>query len=105
MKTLRIILAATLLGVPALNAQLVADGATNTLSNVTTNIPGSVTVGANGSFTLLVLSNNCLVTNSGVGAIGQNTTAILVKQANGFDIITKSDLIYFLTRQNGDSRH
>ena len=75
MKTLRIILAATLLGVPALNAQLVADGATNTLSNVTTNIPGSVTVGANGSFTLLVLSNNCLVTNSGVGAIGQNTTA------------------------------
>ena len=38
-------------------------------------------------------------------AIGQNTTAILVKQANGFDIITKSDLIYFLTRQNGDSRH
>src|SRR5262245_31761656 len=38
-------------------------------------------------------------------AIGQNTTAILVKQPNGFDIITKSDLIYFLTRQNGDNRH
>jgi cystathionine beta-synthase len=38
-------------------------------------------------------------------AIGHNTTAILVKQANGFDIITKSDLIYFLTRQNGDNRH
>jgi len=36
--------------------------------------------------------------------IGQNTTAILVKQAHGFDIITKSDLIYFLTRQNGDKR-
>jgi cystathionine beta-synthase len=38
-------------------------------------------------------------------AIGHNTTAILVKQANGFDIITKSDLIYFLTRTNGDNRH
>jgi len=38
-------------------------------------------------------------------AIGHNTTAILVKQASGFDIITKSDLIYFLTRQNGDKRH
>jgi cystathionine beta-synthase len=36
--------------------------------------------------------------------IGHDTTAILVKQANGFDILTKSDLIYFLTRQNGDKR-
>jgi len=37
-------------------------------------------------------------------AIGHDTTAILVKQAHGFDILTKSDLIYFLTRQNGDKR-
>ena len=37
-------------------------------------------------------------------AIGHNTTAILVKQTRGFDIITKSDLIYFLTRQNGSKR-
>jgi cystathionine beta-synthase len=37
-------------------------------------------------------------------AIGHDTTAILVKQARGFDIITKSDLIYFLTRQNEAKR-
>ena len=30
------------------HAQIVADGATNTLSNVTTNITGHVTVGTNG---------------------------------------------------------
>ena len=36
--------------------------------------------------------------------VGHETTAILVKQANGYDIITKSDLIYFLTRQNGTNR-
>jgi len=36
--------------------------------------------------------------------IGHDTTAILVKQAHGYDIITKSDLIYFLTHQNGDKR-
>ena len=29
----------------------------------------------------------------------RETPAILVKQASGFDIITKSDLIFFLTRQ------
>ena len=32
-------------------AQVVNDGATNTLSNVTTNITGDVTVGTNGSLT------------------------------------------------------
>jgi cystathionine beta-synthase len=36
--------------------------------------------------------------------IGHETTAILVRQAHGYDIITKSDLIYFLTRQNDDKR-
>ncbi len=40
------------------------------------------------------------VTNS----IGHETTAVLVKRAQGYDIITKSDLIFFLTRQNGDKR-
>jgi cystathionine beta-synthase len=30
------------------------------------------------------------------------TPAILVKRATGFDIITKSDLIFFLTKQKGD---
>ncbi len=57
------------------HAQIVADGATNTLSNVTTNITGDVTVGTNGSFTLLVLSNNALLTNSANGIIGLNATA------------------------------
>ena len=39
------------------------------------------------------------ITNS----IGHDTTAILVKHSGGFDIITKSDLIYFLTRQKVNS--
>ncbi|HEX5223250.1 MAG TPA: hypothetical protein VFZ59_27065, partial [Verrucomicrobiae bacterium] len=55
-------------------AQVVADGATNTLSNTTNNF-ASVTVGTNGSFTLLTLSNNALLTNSGNGTIGLNITA------------------------------
>jgi fibronectin-binding autotransporter adhesin len=58
----------------ASHAQVVADGATNTLSN-TTNSFASVTVGTNGSFTLLTLSNNALLTNSGNGTIGLNVTA------------------------------
>jgi cystathionine beta-synthase len=37
-------------------------------------------------------------------AVGHDTTAILVKQATGYEIITKSDLIFFLTRQNGNKR-
>src|SRR5947207_776655 len=63
------------LTVSPLRAQLVADGATNTLANVTNTITGDVTVGTNGSFTLLVLSNNALLTNSLNGTIGLNTTA------------------------------
>src|SRR5687767_6998876 len=58
-----------------LDAQVVNDGATNTLSNVTNSFPGDVTVGTNGSFTLLVLSDNSLLTNSGHGVIGRNATA------------------------------
>ena len=61
--------------VSSLHAQLVADGATNTLSNVTNTITGDVTIGTNGSFTLLVLSDNALLTNSANGTIGLNTTA------------------------------
>lgn len=56
-------------------AQLVADSTTAVLSDITTNVSGIVAVGLNGSFTLLVLSNNCLVTNSGSLFIGQNVTA------------------------------
>ncbi len=60
---------------PPLRAQLVPDGATATLANVTNTFTGGVTVGTNGSFTLLVLSNDCLLTNAGSSTIGQNATA------------------------------
>ncbi len=75
MKTLRAILAATLVTAPTLRAQLVNDGASVTLANVATNITGTVTVGTNGPFTLLTLSDNALVTNSLNGVIGRNSTA------------------------------
>src|SRR5207244_2144678 len=71
----RIIVTAMLLFVPAARAQVVNDGETKTLANVTTNITGTVTVGTNGSFTLLVLSDNALLTNSANGVIGRNSNA------------------------------
>jgi T5SS/PEP-CTERM-associated repeat protein len=74
MKTRRLLLA-SLLAADTLRAQLVNDGATNTLSNVTNTITGDVSVGTNGSFTLLVLSDNVLLTNSVNGIIGRNATA------------------------------
>ena len=58
-----------------INAQVVADGATNTLSNTTNTFTGDVTVGTNGSFTSLVLSDNALLTHSAHGVIGLNFTA------------------------------
>jgi hypothetical protein len=70
MKTSPTILAVMLIAAPGLRAQIVNDGATNTLSNVTKAFTGDVTVGTNGSFTLLVLSNNSLLTNSANGVIG-----------------------------------
>jgi predicted transcriptional regulator len=36
--------------------------------------------------------------------MNRDTSAILVKQHGGFDIITKSDLIFFLTRKDGSER-
>src|SRR5438874_8251941 len=45
MKTSPIILAAMMIAAPALHAQLVADGATNTLINVTNTFTGDVIVG------------------------------------------------------------
>src|SRR5438093_9962234 len=71
----RIVLIALLLFVPAVRAQIVADGATNTLSNVTNTFTGDVTVGTNLSFTLLVLADNALLTNSVNGVIGLNLSA------------------------------
>src|SRR5258708_1465958 len=69
------VFAALLCAVLPLHAQIVADGATNTSNNVPNTFPGDVTVGTNGSFTLLVLSDNSLLTNSGSGIIGLNATA------------------------------
>ena len=57
------------------HAQLVADGATATLNNVTNNIAGSVTVGTNGSFTSLILTNGALLTNTLDGFIGVGSGA------------------------------
>jgi fibronectin-binding autotransporter adhesin len=56
-------------------AQIVNDGATNTLNNITNLVTGEVTVGTNGSFTLLVLTNNTLLSNSGNAYIGRNAGA------------------------------
>jgi len=58
-----------------LHAQVVADGQTNTLDNVTNTLVGNVVVGTNGSFTLLNIINGALLTNSGNGYIGSNVTA------------------------------
>jgi T5SS/PEP-CTERM-associated repeat protein len=58
-----------------LRAQVVPDGASVTLANITNTITGSVTVGTNGAFTLLTLSDNALLTNSAHGVIGRNATA------------------------------
>src|SRR5215510_5284763 len=69
------ILAVFAMATPALRAQVVNDGATNTLSNTTNSFIGDVTVGTNGSFTLLVLSNNSLLTNSINGVIGRDASA------------------------------
>src|SRR5205823_9541520 len=71
----QLILAALLLIAAPLRAQLVNDGATNTLSNVTNSFSSNVTIGTNGLFTLLVLSNNTLLSGSADVIIGRNATA------------------------------
>jgi T5SS/PEP-CTERM-associated repeat protein len=64
------------LGAPSeTSAQLVADGETNVLDGVATNIVGNLMVGTSNSFTLLVLTNGATVTNTGFGIIGNNATA------------------------------
>ena len=60
---------------PAARAQLVADGTSAVLSAVTTNVAGDVTVGTNGSFTLLRFTNSAVVNNTGAGYIGLLATA------------------------------
>jgi len=67
-------------------AQFVADGTTNTLDSVTNFIAGDVTVGNNGPFTLLILTNSALLTNSGHGYLGRhpgaNANAVRLDGAN-----------------------
>ena len=75
MKSVSLVLGCLIVTAPVLLAQPVNDGATNTLSNSTNTITGGVTVGTNGSFTLLVVSNNALLTNTTFGSIGANATA------------------------------
>jgi len=70
-----LVLALALLSARSLCAQVVSDGAINTLDNVTNTFAGDVTVGTNGSFTLLILTNNALLTNSGHGYLGRNAGA------------------------------
>src|SRR6266446_2224981 len=60
---------------PLSQAQIVNDGATATLNHVTNTISGSIIVGTNGPFTLLILTNGTLLTNSGNGTIGLNAGA------------------------------
>src|SRR5881628_2949861 len=70
--TLVLLCLALLLAAFSADAQIVNDGATNTLSNVTNSFTGDVTVGTNGSFTLLILTNNALLTNGFDGILGRN---------------------------------
>src|SRR5690348_6456721 len=58
-----------------IHAQLVNDGATATLNHATNTVTGGLIIGTNGSFTLLVLTNGALLTNSGSSYIGVNATA------------------------------
>src|SRR5689334_3559690 len=71
----RIILAAMLLIFSAARAQIVNDGGTRTLLNETNSITGDVIIGTNAPFTLLVLSDNSLLTNSANGVISLNASA------------------------------
>ncbi len=75
MRTSPFILTVLLLANHSLRAQFVNDGATNTLSDVTNVVAGGVTVGTNGTSTLLVLASNCLLTNTGLSQIGLNVSA------------------------------
>jgi T5SS/PEP-CTERM-associated repeat protein len=59
----------------SLEAQLVADGTTNILDGISTNIAGTISIGTNGSFTLLVLTNGATASISSTGSIGFNATA------------------------------
>ncbi len=79
MKTLNVVLIVLVLILSSLalplHAQLVADGATSTINTTSTNVTGNLTIGTNGSFTSLVITNGGAVTNSSSGIIGLNVTS------------------------------
>jgi len=55
--------------------QLVSDGQTRVINNATNTVNGNLTVGTNGSFTALILTNHGVVIQSGFASIGLNTSA------------------------------
>jgi T5SS/PEP-CTERM-associated repeat protein len=55
--------------------QLVSDGQTRVINNATNAVTGDLTVGTNGSFTALILTNHGVVIHSGFGCIGLNSSA------------------------------
>jgi T5SS/PEP-CTERM-associated repeat protein len=59
-----------------LRGQLVPDGATATISGFSTNLTGNLTIGTNGIFTTLGITNTGTVTNSGNGYIGRNGVSL-----------------------------
>jgi fibronectin-binding autotransporter adhesin len=65
---------AAIVPLPSL-AQLVADGATNTISGFTTNLIGDLIIGTNAPFTRLIIQNAGVVTNSGDAYLGYNFTS------------------------------
>ena len=67
--------AALMCGRTSVRAQLVADGATNTIDGYSTNLIGDLIVGTNGSFTLLRILDGGTVTSSRHGYVGQNFTS------------------------------
>jgi T5SS/PEP-CTERM-associated repeat protein len=56
-------------------AQLVSDGQTEVLDGIITNVSGNLTIGTNGTFTALIITNGAAVTNSGSTIIGLNASA------------------------------
>ena len=75
MKSCSTLLAVVFLAVFNLCAQVVDDGASLTLTNQTNSYIGDVIIGTNGSLTLLTISSDALLTNTGNGFIGLSATA------------------------------